>query len=534
MFVLGTLTFGMGDIDADNFNQGLVEKFANDVAQASFVSLDLEMTGISFPNAKSENGSDSVAFRYSKIRHVASTFGIIQIGIAVFLPSEECRVYNFYVFPRPVTEGSVDSIPLITLCSASTNFNRSHGMDFGRWIDKGITYVNASTEAKLRESLFEDPKREKAWEKFFGNWQFDETLKEIPEYMLQETKILEQVQTMVNDESLHSFKVPFVHGGQKWLKSIVATVHEKFPQLGIIEEVSGGGSSRVLTKRSNEEIFRDYVGFREVWTQLTLSGKPIVFHNGFLDLLFCYQAFENDLPENLVDFKREVKKLFPGGVFDTRLIAIESNLTMAGSAALETLVDLFGSSDIVVSGSGKYDAGNQQQVSFHEAGYDALLTGKVFKGLASKVDVSNWKNAVCISRCLWVLTIDSLDSDKLLLDCGLGKNRIVRSLSDLRQKCTTRDVLNQFEELKTIVPQLVVNVQWTNETSGLLLVTWTQPPDKSLDSVTTAMSAKIMEIVKLGGPMGDSVRLASVGEYVKMQLEELSPEFLAANKKFRL
>ena len=417
-------------------------------------------------------------------------------------------------------------------------------MDFGRWVDKGITYVTADIEKQLRDCLLNDPNAsEKAWEKFFsGSSPLDDSIKQLPEYSSQEARIVSEVEALLaNEEGVSSYKVPFVHGGQKWLKSILATVHEKFPNVRLVEEVSGGGSSRVLTKRSNEEIFNEYVGFRRIWSLMTTKNIPAVFHNGFLDLVFCYQAFENELPDSLVEFKENLKRLFPGGVFDTRLIAIESNLSMAGSAALETLVDMFGSPDVEVANSGKYNTSMMDETSvvsptFHEAGYDALLTGKVFMGLRSKLnnDVTNWRNCMCISRCLWVLTIDSPDSDRLLLDCGLGKNRMVRIISDIRQKCSTRDVLNHFDELKAIMPNLVVNIQWTNDTSGILLFTWTQPSDKTVDAVTTALSSKMIELVKSGGSLGETAKLSNTNEYVKMQLEELSPDYIAAQKKFRL
>lgn len=524
----------MGDIDSDSFNSDLVEDFRADLEACSFLSIDLEMTGISFPN-KTENGADTVAFRYSKIRQVAKTFGIIQIGIALFdKEKQSAKVYNFYVFPRPVTEGAaVDSIPLVTLCSASTNFNRSHGMDFGRWINKGITYVNKDTKAKLGEIFLSDsdPSGQKAWDRFFSGFApLDDSTRSVPEYVSQEQRILGEVAAMISSETESSYKIPFVHGGQKWLKSIVNTVHEKYPQLRLIEEVSGGGSSRVITKKSGEEIYNDFIGFQRIWSLLTACSKPVVFHNGFLDLVFCYQAFENELPESLSEFKVKLREIFSGGVFDTRLIAIESNLSMAGSAALETLTELF-SPQVAVVNSGKYDTNDAK---FHEAGYDALLTGKVFIGLEAKCsNVEQWKNLMCISRCLWVLTIDTLDSDRLLMDSGTNKARVIRILSDMNPKCSTRDLLNNFEDLKSIVPNLSVNVTWVNDTSGILIATFVQPTDKSVDSVSTALGAKMAEIVKQGGAIGESAKLYTTQEYVKMQLDELSPEVIATQKKFR-
>ena len=524
----------------------LVGKFQCALSESSFVAIDLEMTGISFPNKTTENGSDSVALRYQKLRPVAATFGIIQVGVSVFsADSKECTVFNFYVFPRPVTEGEVNSIPLVTLCSASTNFNRSHGMDFGRWVDKGITYVNADTESKLAAILVgneTDDSAAKAWEKFFNGFSIDAAITQQDEYVTQETRMLSDIESFLLDDARTHFKVPFVHGGQRWLKSMLATVHEKHPHLRLIEEVSGGGSSRVLTKLSSRELLNEYIGFRRIWNIITAAERPVVFHNGFLDLVFCYQAFEADLPPTLLEFKESLQQVFKGGYFDTRLIAIESGLSMAGSAALETLAEMLKEEEafrmVKVVNSGKYDTDSMEgdDVKFHEAGYDALLTGKVFLALRSKLtDVSQWSQYMCISRCLWVLSGDTLDSDRLLLDFGVGKTRIVRVLSELPTACTTRDVLSSFEELKGMVPNAAVNIQWINDTSGLLLVTWTQPSDKSLDAVTTSFAAKVAEIAKSGGNMGASVKLSTTQEFIKKQLDELSADSDAnAPKKFRL
>jgi hypothetical protein len=527
----------MGDIDVDNFSEEVIGRIRSDLASAAFVAIDLEMTGISFPN-KSENSGDTIGLRYSKVRDIVNAFGIIQVGLAVFQPDNACAVYNFYVFPRPVTEGpSVDAIPLVSLCSASTNFNRSHGMDFGRWISKGVTYVDGNLEQALRRTLLEDPEAgSKAWERCLSSSSsaLDEATKITPEYISQEQKILSDIASWLDGKTgSTAFKVPFVHGGQKWLKSILSRVHDEYPQLRLVEEVSGGGSARILTTKTESEIFNDYVGFRRVWTAISESGKPVVFHNGFLDLAFCYQAFEGDLPESLSEFKQRVQTLFRGGLFDTRLIALESGLSMAGSAALETLVDLFASqTPVVVRNSGKYNTDGSDFGKFHEAGYDALLTGKVFLGLEQRLNkqVTEWKNCLCVSRCLWCLSIDQLDSDRLLMDCGPGKSRLVRILSDLQPKCSTRDILNHFEDLKSIVSSAVANITWINDNSGILLITYSPPGDRSSDSVTSALSARIMELVKLGGVIGDAVRLSTTAEYAKSQIEQTSH----VEKKFRL
>ena len=537
----------MGDIDNSRFGDDVVNEFRSAMQSCEYAAIDLEMSGISFPNkSASDSGTDTVPFRYHNVREVAAAFGIIQVGIATFNTDNTCRVFNFYVFPRPVTDGDkISSIPNISLCSASTNFNRSNGMDFQRWIDKGITYVDRPIEAALRASILDkDPEVqiEEGWSKFLANLTIDSNIASMSEYTSQESKVIEQVENFLNTPTETMFRMPFIHGGQKWLKMILNTVHSKFPSLRIMEEISGGGTRRFLSKLNHEQIYNEYIGFRRVWNVLTESKKPLIVHNGFLDLMFSMQAFESPLPDTVEQFKNNLRSLFPGGLFDTRLIAIESGIASAG-AALETLVDLVKSDPAFVNtrvvDSGKYDDGMDEGTpqQFHEAGYDALLTGKVFKALRDRVGIEcidNWKNLVCLARCMWVLTIDSDDSDRVLMDTGTNKCRIIRYLGDFNSKCSTRDVLSCFDDLKTVVTDsLQVNIAWINDTSGLIFVTWNQQQNTTIDAVTLTLNSKIMDIVKANvhgnGVLGSSVKLMSVAEFTKKQMISLEQP-----KRFRL
>jgi hypothetical protein len=383
-------------------------------------------------------------------------------------------------------------------------------------------------EEKLHSVLLDKDSHEKTWSRFLSGFTPDQTITIQEEYKSQEAKVLEQVEEFVNDSSVTSYRMPFIHGGQRWMKGILSAIHEKFSSLRLMEEVSGGGTRRYLTKKSPQEIFNDYLGFRRVWKILIASAKPVIVHNGFLDLMFCYQAFENKLPDTVSDFKSELKTMFPGGVFDTRLIAIESGFASSG-AALETLVEMLKDTEPFKSVS-VVDSGNYaQNVQYHDAGYDALLTGKVFKALAIDTDVLKWKNMICMARCLWVLTIDNLETDKVLIDCGIGKSRIIRYITDISG--STRDVLNSFDDLKSVVNGLVVNIQWIDDSSGLLLLSFIHPADKTVDSVVSSLNSKMLEIVKSNGngQLGTSAKLWTIPDFIKKQLDSLEP-----SKKFRL
>ncbi len=111
------------------------------------------MTGISLFNPSTgqiENGtkaSDTLQERYGKMKPVAETYRIIQLGVCLFHPKTqdnkqnesksveekktndnnqvvyEARPYNFYLFPE---QGNV------FMEATAVHFNKDHNMDFNR------------------------------------------------------------------------------------------------------------------------------------------------------------------------------------------------------------------------------------------------------------------------------------------------------------------------------------------------------------------------------------------------------------------
>ena len=175
------------DVDCTNFTASFLSELELLISESSFISLDLEMTGITGPSdaQRAASSSDSIPLRYSKSRLVARQFGIIQFGLSLFRGSlfagtVEARTFNFYIFPRPVAEGGgVRYMPVVGLCSSGINFSRQTKMDFQRWIDRGVPFVDAATEERLLSG--EGEETGDAWSKYFSGTPVEAVFAERPD-----------------------------------------------------------------------------------------------------------------------------------------------------------------------------------------------------------------------------------------------------------------------------------------------------------------------------------------------------------------
>lgn len=76
----------------------------------------------------------------------------------------------------------------------------------------------------------------------------------------------------------------------------------------------------VQYSKSSEELKSDDVSIKRLFGEIIVKEKPLVFHNGFIDLMFLYQHLYLNLPKSIQSFIADLMLMFPSGIYDTKYI----------------------------------------------------------------------------------------------------------------------------------------------------------------------------------------------------------------------
>ncbi|XP_033636182.1 target of EGR1 protein 1-like isoform X2 [Asterias rubens] len=84
---------------------------------------------------------------------------------------------------------------------------------------------------------------------------------------------------------------------------------------------SGVSYYRGVDNSEKDEKDSDSQTLRLLFASLIQSAKPVIFHNGLVDLVFLYQNLYSNLPPSSAQFIADLCEIFPGGLFDTKYLA---------------------------------------------------------------------------------------------------------------------------------------------------------------------------------------------------------------------
>lgn len=389
------------DVDSDNFEKAL-QIFQEHLGSAAFVSLDIKLTGQHNGLSSEYRFGDLPDVRYAEAKQVVEQFGIMQIGLSLFeetsgqsvAPDYICRPFNFFLFPQPINEGLGDAAvrhsSRFDVDTDTIQFHKSHGKDFGRWLGKGIPFVDGPLENRLRgvkHVLTGDEKDD-------GGAPHSDV----------QAKLAEVAQELLDGKKGTERQLPYLRGASTTKALAILRGRLKEGALGVELRKGNLGGCRPAevwainigdrpddqkkwqaeAKKRADAKHKGLLGFRRLWNTISSSesAPPIVTHDGLLSALAAVHWLEEPLPPDYRDFQRLARKVFQSGVYDTKWLAtyLDESLGSAislGEFSLElTTAELRGEVPAfnLATDFLKYAEGNH----LHEAGFDAFIVGKLF------------------------------------------------------------------------------------------------------------------------------------------------------------
>lgn len=407
----------------------LLPSILHHIKEADFIAVDTELTGLTTSSQTKYFFYDEISDRYRKLRDSANSFGMLQIGLSAFKHKPSGRKYtsttwSFHLFPAVGNAGN--DFRRWTLQLSSIAFLRDNGFDFNKTFLDGIPYLSRKEEADLRGRR--DPTTT--------------AVRSSNKDIVMTTDDASFVETVVNsvkswregDKAAEPLHLLPCNAYQRRL--LYENLPKKFGEgLVMKKATTGAGEATIVLSMPNDEqrqqealedaeMFEkellDKLGFRRVWDAILALKKPLVGHNCWLDLCHIYAKLLGPLPMDFESYVQELKAAGVGPIFDTKYLASQlvqrQLLTVDGTSLsdLATAVDEESKWGVKV----RVDGGktkNKGGESFHDAGFDALCTGKVFIGVASLLAKELGKEVHILVEKL--LAPVSEDSTSQLQDC---------------------------------------------------------------------------------------------------------------------
>uniref|UniRef100_A0A7S1KWV2 Uncharacterized protein n=1 Tax=Neobodo designis TaxID=312471 RepID=A0A7S1KWV2_NEODS len=464
---------------------------------AEFSSIDFEMSGIR--TAEDTNDIEkSAAEAFPEKSKAAQRYTLVQFGLCIFtkkpMPADApanapqqyvAHPFNFFVFPGDKSEDIVINVD-------TAAFLAKHNMDFSKWITEGVPYLKRTKAVEMRDKLARkqgspspsgaaaeddddgdepvpaptpEKKGGKPWDQSFlakldklDSAAFTNAMADAARFA-ERSKAAEESNGLIPDP--HPQLIPaFRH------KDSIGLFGHFLSSLGLIKTSKRTpkgpayymSSAAARDRRELDELERT-IGATRVIEALSAVKKPIVVHNGLMDLLFMHHCFDGEPVGDLQHFKGLIRKRFPY-VFDTRFLVTHpkvpfdakmvQNLEGQYSAFHATYGQSY-SVELPLGFEGYTAAVLANSSRAHEAAYDALITGRLLlymakllgDGTLGSLIEGKFVNKVPVYCCLETVQLsadtDTIDHDGPVL-CVTFPRNVGMSSSKLDEMLKSNDL----------------------------------------------------------------------------------------------
>lgn len=386
------------EVTKKNFPQ-ILEELEHVIPASAFLAIDGEFTGLS--KGEEVTAFDTPALYYEKLRKGSLEFLIIQVGLCAFMYDETekkftHKAYNFYVFPKPPDQRGTEKCFKSQV--SSIHFLVENGFDFNKLYRDGIPYLRQDEEKRLREKLDEKHKASGSV-KTCNNGDSTDVIPVPADKVEFIEDMCSRIKSFMSEEGTEELTLEGCNGFVR--KLMYQVVPERFSGVRLeTRKVTGGDrvlvASRLGTHEEEQQRVKDLqqaeiqdldsaVGFSRVIRMISQSGKLLIGHNMLLDIILIINQFCTELPESYLEFKQMVSFLFPR-LLDTKYMSFcEPFKSLVSSTVLGHLQKTLSEPPFKsIKADPAEDAYgyNTDCDKYHEAGYDAYVTGMCFLAMA--------------------------------------------------------------------------------------------------------------------------------------------------------
>ncbi|CAD2216804.1 ribonuclease [Angomonas deanei] len=351
--------------------------------------------------------------------------GILEKWEAIAHPVKRYTAQTFYAYLFPKSNRREDGFMLNTETVGSFMVEKTE-INFDKWVREGLRFSTLSDYLDEREQNMKPPQTYPLDTDLKSH--FPSELGSLSPFTEEELNYIQWSAGLPPPSGkFYCAKVPqvlaFARSGEKESSDDMATyIDSKFFNQEI-SALSAIGLSKTkkktFTKKATRPSAQSQGGIESSLDgthllSLLLSAsrvqkKPIVFHNGFTDLMFFVSALLGTLPPTLKEFKRHVHTFLPT-LYDTRTLtchpSIQHMALMRGRLDMtyEDVKRLM-ESDVAVD-----VCDPSEKISSHNAGYDAYITGSLFAYVTEALKKNSVKytklvNVVPLYGSIWYVHV---------------------------------------------------------------------------------------------------------------------------------